>query len=411
VSVDLQRSDLFNSTFPAQRSGHLPDLNFTMPDTPLGHTQIYVGVADDTVYRVDQSNVSDPTTNRSLWRQDFLPTIRVPVTNFPFLSITTTGSWRLTTWSKTQDPANSAEALDTPVWREIFDVQTTIDGPTFSRVFNTPGSGFAEKLKHVIEPKITFDWASPFNNRNAIIQQDQTDYLVGGTTNVTYGVTNHLLARKSGKDKDPASGTSGEILNISIQQTYATNPLAAALDTQFTGSSVNPATATGVSHFTPVAFNATATPTDRLNGTFYLNYDTHFHGIASLGASTRLTSGTIQIQTGWNKTNVIDGNPQGFEAPVEALNLTSIYKPADKRVGGSYEFSWDIVNHTVVEQRAAVFYNSQCCGISFNYQVLGGGLGLQPDKRFGVSITLAGLGSFSNPMGSMGAMGDNSAIR
>lgn len=83
-------------------------------------------------------------------------------------------------------------------------------------------------------------------------------------------------------------------------------------------------------------------------------------------------------------------------------------KPADKHIGGSYQINWDIVNHTIVQQRVLVFYNSQCCGISFDFQELGAGLGVQADKRFGVSITLAGLGSFSNPMGSMG---DNSGIR
>lgn len=406
LNVQADESDLYNSTFPAQRSGHLPVINFVVPDTPIGHTQIYWGISDETMYRLDQSNVSDPTTNRDLWREDFLPSLKVPLTTFPFLNITTTSSWRLTTWSKSLDQSNPASALPTPVWRELFEFQTRIDGPIFSRVFQTPDNGYAEKWKHVFEPIVTFDWTSPFNNRNDIIQQDATDYLVGGSTSITYGFTNHILARRKAKDGSP--GQSGEILNVQISQTYATNPLAAAVDTQFTGSTVNPATAVGVSNFTPIALNATATPTDRLNGTFFLNYDTHFHGIASLGASTRLTGGTVQFSTGWSKTNVIDGNPQGFETPVEALNLTTTVKPADKHIGGSYQINWDIVNHTIVQQRVLVFYNSQCCGISFDFQELGAGLGVQADKRFGVSITLAGLGSFSNPMGSMG---DNSGIR
>ena len=285
-------------------------------------------------------------------------------------------------------------------------MQTRIDGPTFSRVFQTPDSGYAEKLKHVFEPTVTFDWKSPIDNRTSIIQDDATDYLVGGTTSITYGFTNHVLARRKGKDGAP--GQSGEILNVQVSQTYATNPLAAAVDSQFTGSAVNPTLTTGVSNFTPVALSATATPAARLNGQFFLNYDTHFHGVASLGASTRLTQGTIQLNAGWSKTNVIDGNPQGFELPVHSLNLTTTLKPPDKHVGGSYQINWDIENKTIVQQRVLVYYNSQCCGISFDYQELGAAFGLQANRRFGVSITLAGLGSFSNPMGSMG---DNSGIR
>ena len=409
LSVQADQSDLFNTGASAQRSGHLPIITFTLPDTPIGHSQIYYGVTDETMYRLDQANVDDPTTNRNLWRTDFTPIIKVPLASFPFLGITSSASWRLTTWSKEQDQTNPSEALPTPVFRELFELTMKIDGPTFSRVFQTPESGYAEKLKHIFEPIVTFDWKSPVSNRNDIIQQDATDYLVGGSTSITYGVTNHLLARRKGKDGAP--GQSGEILNLVIQQTYATNPLAAAVDTQFTGSSVNPVLATGVSNFTPINLNLTATPTSRLNGNFFLNYDPHFHGIGSLGASTRLLgTGLVQLNVGWSKTNVIDGNPQGFELPVESLNLQTVIKPSDKHVGGSYQFNWDIANHTIVQQRAQVFYNSQCCGISFEYQELGSALGVQADRRFGISITLAGLGSFSNPMGSMGSM-DNSAIR
>ena len=63
-------------------------------------------------------------------------------------------------------------------------------------------------------------------------------------------------------------------------------------------------------------------------------------------------------------------------------------KPADKHVGASYQINWDIQNKTIVQQRVLVFYNSQCCGISFDYQELGSAFGLQANRRFGVSITL-----------------------
>ena len=399
LSVQTDEADYFNGESPAQRTGHLPLIQFSIPDAPIDHTQIYVGMPVETMYRLDQANVDDPTTNRSLWRTDARPTIRVPISSLPFLNVTATGTWEVTTWSKSQDPTNTGLAVAQPIWRQVLTFQTQLTGPTFSRVYNTPDSGYAEKLKHVIEPMLTFAWISPVTNLNPVIQ-DATDYLVGGTTNITYGLTNHLLARR--KTKDGSQGQSGEILTVKISQQYSTNALAAATSSSYTGSAFNPSTATGLSNFTPVQLNATATPTDRLNGSFYLNYDTHFHGIVSLGASSLLTQGTVQLMAGWSKSNLLAGDPQSFA--VHTLNLKTTFKPPDHRVTGSYEFNWDIQNHVVVQQRAQVGYNSQCCGISFNYQQLGSVPGFPADRRFGVSISLAGLGSLSNPS-------DNTAIR
>jgi hypothetical protein len=60
----------------------------------------------------------------------------------------------------------------------------------------------------------------------------------------------------------------------------------------------------------------------------------------------------------------------------------------------------------ILNQRISAFYNSQCCGISFDYQRFnyGGvtaGLPVPSDHRFFLSFSLAGLGNFS-PFG--GAM-------
>jgi hypothetical protein len=51
-------------------------------------------------------------------------------------------------------------------------------------------------------------------------------------------------------------------------------------------------------------------------------------------------------------------------------------------------------------------YTSQCCGVAVDYQTVNLGItaigNVTHDRRFGVSFTLAGLGSFSNPFGGMG---------
>ena len=55
------------------------------------------------------------------------------------------------------------------------------------------------------------------------------------------------------------------------------------------------------------------------------------------------------------------------------------------------------------------FYNAQCCGIAFEYQVYnyqssGIGLLVPQDRRFFMSFTLAGLGNFSPFNGALGGV-------
>ena len=52
------------------------------------------------------------------------------------------------------------------------------------------------------------------------------------------------------------------------------------------------------------------------------------------------------------------------------------------------------------------YYNAQCCGFALEFQQYNlTGISSSPvpaDSRFNFTITLAGIGSFSNPFGAMG---------
>ena len=82
---------------------------------------------------------------------------------------------------------------------------------------------------------------------------------------------------------------------------------------------------------------------------------------------------------------------------------------------GAYTMTWDIGRSEILNQSIGMSYLAQCCGIQaefqkFNYQP-GSGLtsfGVSADRRFNVSLVLAGLGSISN---FFGAFGGTSTVR
>jgi hypothetical protein len=60
----------------------------------------------------------------------------------------------------------------------------------------------------------------------------------------------------------------------------------------------------------------------------------------------------------------------------------------------------------LLQQRFGVFYNAQCCGITVEYQAINypntAAFIVPQDRRFNISFTLAGIGTFSNFLGVFG---------
>jgi hypothetical protein len=91
-------------------------------------------------------------------------------------------------------------------------------------------------------------------------------------------------------------------------------------------------------------------------------------------------------------------------------NVTNL-RFADGRIGGVVAFNYDIHQQYFIQRRLQAYYNVQCCGFAVDYQmydfgrlIYAPGLSspVRSDKRFNISITLAGLTTFSNFLGAFG---------
>ncbi len=77
------------------------------------------------------------------------------------------------------------------------------------------------------------------------------------------------------------------------------------------------------------------------------------------------------------------------------------------KYGGTYQFNYDIMRTGFLNQRVIAYYNAQCCGVGVEYQTVNlpafaGAQGRVLDRRFNLSFTLAGIGSFSDFFGAFG---------
>jgi LPS-assembly protein len=379
-------------------TGSLPRIVASRAEKRIGELPVYFGVTGEfgSLLRVlDPGTTAAQRIDNGLTRVDFLPTLRFPFTRWQFLTFNSALSWRATYWTERLAEGSTTQNVPDPIGRRYFDLSTRITGPVFTRIFNRPGGGYADKFKHVIEPTVTISHITETQNANRIVRLDGTDYVLG-TTRITYGLNNRLYAKKE---------SAREILSVGISQSYSSNQDANKFDPSYQSSFNNLLAA---SHLSPVTLLVRSSPANGVDGTFRAEYNTDVHALLTLAANGTLSKGWVQTTNGWSQRRFVPDLP-GFNnksAATQSLqSATSIRKPGNA-LGGTYTFSYDLQRHAYVNQRYVVYYNSQCCGIAAEYQTYNYGtnpfVGVPQDNRFNLSFTLAGIGSFSNLFGAFG---------
>jgi LPS-assembly protein len=412
MNATFNHSEYFYDADSSSLSGSWPQVQFNRNERPLFDTPVYFSLTSEFAHLLRDSRTTDPTTNittdadSSLTRLDVFPQVRYPFKKWQWLTVNTTFAWRDTYYSRSLD-VDGVTPINVPINRTFYTAQAQITGPVFSRVWDTPDNGYAEKFKHSIEPTLNIQTTSNIQNITQIIQFDGIDSYVGGTM-LTYGLNNRFYAKRKLAPGQPA--TSREILDVEVTQTYYTNQTASQYDHQYQTTF----TTSTPSNFSPIALSIRAMPTTDFNATFRAEYDEHYLKPRTLSAQgTYAWTQRLQTSVGWSKTGYIEGlygfddcrvtpSPPCVAATLDqSVNASVNVHTRDNRVGSLYSFNYDFQQHLLLQQRISMFYNAQCCGIAAEYQTYNYGSGsllastIPADHRFFISFTLAGLGNFS----------------
>jgi len=392
-------TETFFGSTEAGLYGTAPRVSFDQNERQLGGLPIYFSFGSEYANLLRRSRFDETEIESGLTRYDVNPQVNVPFTRWPFLTVNTSFAWRQTYWTESFDEAG--EQIPTSTSRSFVELETTLTGPTLLKVWDTPNSGYSERMKHVIEPWLSLSRTSAIDNFDQIVRLEGIDSIVGGVTQISYGLTNRLYAKRI-EGGGPA--VAREILSVSLDQSYYTDADAAEFDRQFQTSFQG----TAPTHFSPVSLTVRAEPTSELSGRLRAEYDTQFGAVRTISANANIQlSGWLDQTAGWSLRRFIDGlagfdNPDGLD---HYLNSYTSLRTRDNRIGGVYQFNYDIQRRKYLQQTLLAYYNTQCCGISFEYQSFnleGLGLRVETDRRFNLSFTLAGLGSFSNMLGAFG---------
>ena len=136
-------------------------------------------------------------TDSGLHRIDLNPTLQIPFTRWPFLTVNSAISFQSTYWTERVD-ADTSTQVPLGVLRNFVDLQSQITGPRFVKVWDTPDSTYSERMKHVVEPYLTLRRVSAIDRFDEIVRLESVDAIVGSLTQVSYGLNNRVYARLAG---------------------------------------------------------------------------------------------------------------------------------------------------------------------------------------------------------------------
>lgn len=400
ANANYRRTETFDPAGNSTIMGNEPGLTASFTGYKLGFLPVFASINAESGWVTFITKNGTTINDQSLMKADLVPSLRAPLSTLPFLQVNATASYRTTYFSESL-AADKQTQIETPITRQYAEMRLDVVGPVFSKVFN-PNNAIADRLKHIIEPSYSVQRRSEIPSQDFIPKTSGAyDTIVGDTTQFSYGLANRLLVRKGGSPEEQG-GAPRELLTVNIRQSYYTDERASQFDPSYSYG-------TGFrrpSPFSPISLTARAAPTVPIGIDFRAEYDPTSQAerkLLGMGLNGVMQTRMIESLTGWSRQAFGSGSSG---SSVNQLNQTTSLKFRDGRYGGTVTFNYDISRSILVNQRYIAFYNSQCCGVQFEFQEYdysGNTNILVPkDRRFNMSFTLAGVGSFSNFFGAFG---------
>jgi LPS-assembly protein len=394
ANASYQRTETFSDLDSSTLYGATPRISSAVAPQQLFGLPVYGSVNAEYAYlpyKTIQKGIV--TQDKSLTRMDVAPSVRIPLSGLTYLTVNSSASFRNTYYSHSTDSRKLV--VPEPLTRTYLALRSDVVGPVLSKIWDTPDSTSRERMKHVIEPTFSIDYVTPIDVFAQVpILSDNSDVIVGQSTQLTYGVNNRLFAR--GRSEGTVRATAREVLTVGVRQTYYSNPVASPFDSQYYSASGRDDV-----DLSPITVNVRFSPAATMSADGRIEYDVTGVGLATISAGASISS-TLSTAS-FNYSRVRSSKTTLLSEYVTGSNTLTL---ANGRVTGTYGLSWDIKRSYVVSQTMMMSYMAQCCGLlveyqQFNYPV-SAGIPLPSDRRFNFGFVLAGLGTFSNFLGAFG---------
>jgi LPS-assembly protein len=422
---------------------HTPSFFLSGEERQLGNTPLYWSFesAAEGLQRREIGFRTGPMVGRF----DLAPSLTMPV-QWQGWSFRPELTLRDTFYTEEGNATTSTTAADDILNRKSLETSVEVRPPALSRVFDRPWLG--RKWKHVIEPRMKYDYVTGINNFANILRFDAADVLTN-TNEVEYSVVNRLYAKRvdpNAKDCDvltmstltiggpPQVGAvpwevpprpdaqicaSGprEILSWELGQKYFFDPtfgnaLVVGQRNVFTTTADFTGTAflDSERRFAPLISRLRIETSPRTNTEWDLDYDIKTGQINSSMALVNYHYGPFTIGGGDAFLRVIDTvagttptncavrgtTPSTNVCDFQQFRVLLGYGQLNKRgLSAAASFGFDADNGSLQYATAQTSYIWDCCGVNLEYRRFALGT-VRNENEYRFSFTLANIGTFGN---------------
>jgi LPS-assembly protein len=413
---------------------HAPSFALSSVDRRLGRSPLYwsIDAAAEGLSR------SEPGFNTGdlLGRFDLTPTISLPLSHYGW-SIRPELALRNTVYTQQLVPVsgNVGVAQSNPINRKALEGTVDLRLPALARIFEKPVLG--RKLKHVIEPRVTYRYVTGVDNFANILRFDARDIL-SNTNEVEYRVINRLYSRRVTEQPEDCAPTGMSSLRIGApgeqiqpwERTYipqaSTCPAGSQareivtweiaqkyfLDPTFGGALVNgrrnvfttTADFTGIAfltepqHISPLISRLRVQTNSQADAEWDLDYDFKKHRVNASTALVNYRIGEFTFGGGDAFVQSLPGLTGTFAVPQDFNQFRILFgygHPNKRGFSGASSFGFDEKLGFLQYATMQSTYNWDCCGATFEYRRFNLG-SVRNENQFRFSFTLSNVGSFGN---------------
>jgi len=276
--------------------------------------------------------------------------------------------------------------------------------PSLERTFNRK-TWLGDKLKHVIEPRVSYHYVSGVQDFNAVIRFDEMD-LVSNTNELEISLTNRLYAKRGNEVS--------EVFSWQLwQQRYFDPTFGGAVvpgqrNVVLSSVELTPyAFLNGPRNYSPIVSVFRGSPRPGIGFEWRTDFDPLMNRFVNSGFTTDLRKGNYFISAGHNSVSCLPLLPSDATQCQSANPDTSrLLSPKANQFRGRVGFGdpnhrgWNTAFDAVYDYRqgimqfatAQVTYNTDCCGFSVQYRRFN--FGVRNENQFRVAFSVANIGSF-----------------
>ncbi len=279
--------------------------------------------------------------------------------------------------------------------RSFWEASLSMTGPTFARVFDTPGFGYSPRFKHTIGPEVTWTYRTAVKPEDyeAIPKMDGQDW-AAGTNQINYALVQRFYAKRrsaSGKTVPYQffSWRLGQGYYVQINQGQSN------FDPNYSSSFYGPQYRP--EHLGPLQSRMTLRPTPEYSVDYQLEYDVNFRQTRRMSVSANAMRPGFGLQATWSRSLLVSDDPSKRGIGGDSLRAGSSFDLFQSRLHLEGSAEYDLLKKTLWQMRASLHYSVQCCGFTVEhvrYNWSG-----QADKQWRFAIELANVGSLGTSTG------------